>query len=65
MYHLVLKALLERQGQVDEEAEKVDDDVKIRALIEEYLQQTASESSNMLRALYQAVSSDKVGLSKL
>lgn len=65
MYHLVLKALLERQGQVDEEAEEVDDNVKIRALIEEYLQQTASESSNMLRALYQAVSSDKVGLSKL
>lgn len=65
MYHLVLKALLERQGQVDEEAEKVDDDVKIRALIEEYLQQTASESSNLLRALYKSVSSDKVGLSKL
>ncbi|KAL1936391.1 hypothetical protein VTP01DRAFT_525 [Rhizomucor pusillus] len=59
VYHLVLKALLERQGQVDEEAEKVDDDVKIRALIEEYLQQTASESSNLLRALYKSVSSDK------
>lgn len=56
VYHLVSKALLERKGGLDQEANQADD-AKRKVLIEEYLK--SSETSN-LRDLYQSVTNDKV-----